>query len=248
MTDTDAISRRKVLTSGLIATGTTLVGSPALAATANCGDELKSKVESHGHYAWFPLGEDSWGRSKSPFDIRQDSARWMAKPAGSGMRCRIENLPRQFQNAGFDVHLGALGSIKEVTVRSKTIQTNWPDNGGNAMLVGALYFDVNDDGEFFEWADDCDNTERWVSPGGDAERGLARPATDSFTIDDDTKLPVFADDPDDPPTLEEIKDGDAITGIDENTDAALYLGVASPGGESADTEELIVESLTVERA
>jgi hypothetical protein len=230
-------------------TSTTALGiASTLAGTARAGGNVVSKVASDGHYAWFPLDSDSWGRSQNPVDKKQDvegqqqDARWLAKPAkGGGIRCQVENLPTPFRNAGFDIHLGALGSVEKLTVASKTRQTN---SGNAGTVVAALYFDVNDNGEFFAWKDAKGNTEAWAGFCGDTERGLARPATGSFTIDDETKLPVFAD-PDDPPTLGEIKAGSAIDGVNGTTNAAVYLGVASLGGG---TEEIVVESVDITRS
>lgn len=245
--DRTDVSRRTVLRTGLVASGIAFGVGPALAGTARGEGNVVSMVASDGHYAWFPLGPDSWGRSQNPVDGEQEDgdARWLAQPAaGGGVRCRVENLSTPFRNAGFDIHLGALGSVEELTVASRTRRT---DSGDTGTVVGALYFDVNDDGEFFAWKDARGNTEAWAGFGGDTERGLARSATGSFSIEDGTELPVFAEDPEDPPTLGEIKAGDAIEEVDETTSAALYLGAASSGGESAGTEDLVVESVDIER-
>lgn len=238
------LSRRTVLKAGLVASGTVLGAGSALTATGRRQGNVVGKVASDGHYAWFPLGFSSWGRSQNPFEGGQDDSRWLAEPAsGGGIRCLVENLPTAFRNAGFDIHLGALGSIEEVTVESRTLQSNW---GNTGVVVGALYFDVDDDGEFFEWKDVKGNTEKPTGFGEDTERGLGIPATGSFTIDDETELPVFASG--DPPTVGEIKAGTAIEGVDETTNTALYLGAASAGGDPAGTEELVVEAVDVERA
>lgn len=251
LSDTKPLSRRSVLKQGAVVSSGALVGGSALVGgvTASQGS-LVSKVASNGHYAWFPLGPDSWGRSQNPIDKEQDvdnqdkDARWLAEPAaGGGIRCRVENLPTPFRNAGFDVHLGSLGSVKELTVESTTQQTT--QDSGTGTVIGALYFDVNDNGEFFAWEDAQGNTESWVGFGGDTERGLTRPATGRFTIDDDTELPLFAKDPNNPPTLREIKAGEAIDEVDGDTNTAIYLGAPNLTGG---TEDIIVESLDIERA
>lgn len=244
MQDPAKTNRRQILKTGLVTSGTLLGVGTTLTSTVSGRGNVVSKVASDGHYAWFPLGPDSWGRSQNPVDKRQADARWLAEPAaGGGIRCRVENLSIPFRNAGFDIHLGSLGSIREVTVQSQTVTS---EGGEPALLVGALYFDVNDNGEFFAWKNSRGNTETWDGFGGDTERGLVRPAAGSFTIDDDTQLPVFAKDPANPPRLGEIKGGE-ISGVDGTTDTALYLGVASPGGESAGTEEIVVQSVAVKR-
>lgn len=255
MTDvpnTDGVSRRSVLKYGVLTTGvvsgaTSLVGTVA-GERGNHPGNLVSKVASRGHYAWFPfpLEPSTWGRSTNHFDMQDGTARWMAKPAqGGGIQCRVENLPTTFANAGFDVHLGRLGSISQIDITAKTSTSE--GFGGTARVVGALYFDVNGNGEFFAWADGKGNTETWAGFAGDTERGLAIPADGNrFTINDDTEFPVFADlSP--PPTLGEMKAG-AIEGVDETTETALYLGVGSAGGEKSGAEEVVVQSMSVERA
>lgn len=249
MLDKGNVSRRQAIKKGAIistvlAGGSTLTGTVAAKSGKNRGKDrgdLVSQVASHGHYSYFPDGPPTWGRSKNPFDIRQDDMRWMANPAGGGIRCHIENLPEMSRNAGFDVHLGTLGSVKEVTGSWRTVQTA---SGDSANLLGALYFDVDGDGEFFQWTNEQGNTDDFVNLGGDTERFLVGLSTDEFTIDDQTTVvnPFTWE----TSTVGAIRNG-GIKGVDGSTDIALYLGVGWPEDQSSGTEELVVESLNVKR-
>lgn len=234
-------SRRTVLKT----IGAGVVGGAMMSGTATGSrGNLVSQVASQGHYSYFPKADPStWGRSTNPFDIRQGDMRWMAAPAGGGIRCHIENLPEEPRNAGFDIHLGTLGSVGEISGSWRTVQT---ESGSSANLLGALYFDINDDGDFFEWTDEQGNTDDFASAAGDTERFLVGLPTDQFTINDQTPVmnPFVV-----PPTLSTvgaIREG-GIPGVDASTNIALYLGVGWPAEQESGIEELVVESLSVER-
>lgn len=204
---------------------------------------LAADVASHGHYAYFPLGPDSWGRARRPFDRRSGGARWAAGPApGGAVRCLVEDVP-EGGNAGFDLHLGPLGNVHEVTVDARTVSTA---SGSSAALFLGLYLDVDGDGDFFAWTDAGGTAEAWEGFGPDGE-GAAFPAVDGpIAVDDDTEFGLFHMGAD-AATLGELKAGEVAgadgTLVDGSTYAALYLGVV--GGATAGREEVVVDGVTV---
>lgn len=253
MTTENNISRRSVLRNGAVASGavlfgaTTVVGSSAAHDTRSQDnqdnqDTLASKIESHGHYAWFPLGPDSWGRSSSPYDMRDGDSRWLAQPnSDGGVRCLGRNLGTEppNRNTGFDVHLGRLGEIEAVTVESRTLQT--PRTTGPADLFIGLYLDVDDNGEFFEW-EATDDIENFVGLGEDDEGLLTTGASGELTIDGDTAFLIA--DAETEATLDELKAGN-VEGITGETATALYVGLVN-GGEG--TDEVVIEDVSVQRS
>jgi hypothetical protein len=216
--------------------------------TAATRDSLVSRINSRGHYARFPLGPDSWARSRNPFDTRRDEFRWMATPdAGGSVRCLVRNLPAS-RNAGFDVHVGRFGGIRDVTIDAETVRTN--RSGGSAELFVGLYLDADDNGDFFAWNDGRGNTDTWVGFGNDSEGATFPTADGEAAIDESTEFQLFnVGDGPNPATLRQLQRGEVsgVSGetIDGNTDAAVYVGVASAGDG---TEEVVVDGLTVERA
>jgi hypothetical protein len=244
MNERKSTNRRTVLkTLGAgVAAGATISG------TATARGNLVSKINSDGHWAYFPLAPGSWGRSKNPFDIEREGSRWMAKPASGGsVRCLVTNLPAN-RNAGFDVHVGRLGDIKEVTIDAETIRTS--RTSGTAVLFVGLYLDAGDDGDFFAWNDGRGNTDTWDSFGKDGEGAIFLTTAEQVTIDGDTDFTLFhVGSGPNPATLNELQKGE-VEGfkgdkINGNTDAALYIGAASAG---SGTEEVVVNSVTVDRA
>lgn len=228
--------------------GTAVVGGTVSTGTVAARGNLVSKINSSGHYAYFPLGPDSWARSKNPFDTRRDDSRWMARPdAGGSVRCLVTEL-EPFRNAGFDVHVGRLGDIQTVTIDAETVRTD--RSGGTAVLFVGLYLDADDDGDFFAWDDGRGNTDTWDGFGKDSEGAIFPTADGEITIDGDTEFELFhVGNGPNPATLRQIQAGD-VSGvkdetIDGDTDAAVYVGAASAG---EGTEEVIVDSVTVERA
>lgn len=227
--------------------GVAVVGGTLPTGTAVARGNLVSKINSRGHYAYFPLGPSSWARQNHPFDRRQGGFRWMAKPdAGGSVRCLVRNLPA-FRNAGFDVHAGRLGDIQEVTIDAETVRTS--RSGGSVVLFVGLYLDAGDDGDFFAWNDGRGDIDTWDGFGDDSEGAIFPTADGQTTIDGDTEFQLFhVGDGPSSATLRELQDG--IEGfedetIDGNTDAAFYVGVASAG---EGTEAVTIDSLTIERA
>ncbi|WP_135851099.1 hypothetical protein [Halorussus salinus] len=245
MTQQNTISRRSVLRKGAIATGAVVSGGTTAVGNAVAQDEqtgLAAKIESHGHYAWFPMGPESWGRSTIPYDTRNGNSRWMAEPQSDGsVRILAENLGTEppNRNTGFDVHLGQLGTIETVTVASRTLQT--PRTTGPSVLFLGLYLNRDGNADFFEW-ETTNGIDRWVGFGGDAEGLLASAASGEVTIDGDTMFTVVPAETQ--ATLAELQDG-AVEGIAGETTAALYVGVAN-GGEG--TDEVVVEDVRVQRS
>ena len=198
-------------------------------------DTLVSEINDNGHYARFPFPTkpDTWARSQNPFDRSEGESRWLAEPAsGGGVRCLVESLPAN-ANAGFDVHVGPLGGLDDVTIESEVVRTQ-RDSG--ALLAVAVYLDADDNGEFFEWKDADDATESWVGFGGDSEGLTALPTGGTVTVDDSTEFPLFhVAEEGAAATLGELKAGDVNgadgTTIDGETNAAIYVGALSAGEE-----------------
>lgn len=246
------LSRRKVLKSGLGGAGAALVGGTVVTGTtaakfvpgpAHSRGNLVSKINRHGHYAWFPKGPEHWGRQRHPYDTSDGTARWMATPApGGGVRVLVENVGKSGppnRNAGFDDHLGRLGDLESVTLRSRTVQTQ---DGSEAALFLGLYLDVDDDGEFFEWGNRDGNTEQFMGLGRDEEGLAGTNAGGAFTIDADTQFDLLVRG--ESKTLRQLQAGKP-EGIDGETPAALYIGVVDK--EGGGPEEAVIQDLTVER-
>lgn len=227
--------------------GAAAVSGTVLTGTTAARGNLVSKINSSGHWAYFPLGPDSWARSKNPFDTRQGGYRWMARPdAGGSVRCLVTNLPED-RNAGFDVHVGRLGDLQTVTIDAETVRTN--RSGGTAVLFVGLYLDADNNGDFFAWNDGRGNTDTWDSFGKDSEGAIFPAADGQITIDSGTAFTLFhVGSGPNPATLGQLQAGevDGVDGetIDGDTDAAFYVGAASAGGG---TEEVVINSVTVKR-
>jgi len=245
MTPHESISRRSVLRKGAVATGAVIFGGGTVVGSSVAQDEqtgLASQIEGHGHYAWFPLGPESWGRSATPYELQSGDSRWLAEPRSDGsVRVLAENLGTEppNRNAGFDVHLGQLGTIETVTVASRTLQT--PRTTGPSALFLGLYLNEDGNADFFEW-EATNGIDRWVGFGGDAEGLLASAASGEVTIDGDTTFTVAPAETQ--ATLAELQDG-AVEGIAGETAAALYVGVVNGG---AGTDEVVVEDVRVQRS
>lgn len=243
MTLRDSVSRRNVLRNAAIASGAVLFGSPAVVGRVEGRQAtLASEIEAHGHYSWFPLGPESWGRSSRPYDLREGDSRWLAEPeSDGGVRCLGENLGTEPPNrsTGFDVHLGRLAELEAVTVESRTLQT--PRTTGPAVLFLALYFDRDENGDFFVWESDGD-AERFVGLGDDDEGVVLSGASGELTIDGDTTFTIA--EAETRTTLNELKSG-SVEGVTGATNTALYVGVVN-GGEG--TDEVVVEDVRVRRS
>lgn len=241
----ESTSRRSVLRKGAVATGAVLFGGPTVVGQGTAQDEqvgLASQIESHGHYMWFPLGPESWGRSATPYDMQDGDSRWLAQPQSDGsVHVLAQNLGTEppNRNAGFDVHLGRLGTIESVIVTSQTLQT--PRTTGPSVLFLGLYLDKNDNAEFFEW-EATNGIDSWVGFGGDEEGLLSSAASGEVTIDGDTVFTLVGAEAQ--ATLAELQEG-TVEGISGETASALYVGVAN-GGEGID--EIVVEEVSVQRS
>lgn len=241
MTDKPRTNRRTVLkTAGGLIAGTTLLARPGAARDRQAG--LPSMIESHGHYTWFPLGPESWGRAAEPYDMQDGDSRWLAQPTDEGgVRVLAENLGTEppNRNTGFDVHLGRLGTIESVSVTSRTLQT--PRTTGPAALYLALYLDKDANAEFFEW-ESTSGSEQWAGFGGDDEGLTASAASGEVTIAGDTTFAVVNAETE--ATLAELQEG-TVKGISGETAAGLYIGVANSG---EGTDEVVVEDVSVQRS
>lgn len=222
---------------------------------------LESRISERGHYMWFALGEGTWGRRRSPYDIQESCSRWMAEPtANGGIRCFVNDInvdPMAAESAGFDLHLGPLEDIEEIRIPNEVIQSGQ----FNAQLAVALFLDEDEDGEFFVWGDSNGERERWKGFGGDEEAGKTLFAGETVVIDDDTQFRLFNRDSA-TASLGQLKNGeiewlgDASKNksresgenreIDGDTNAAIYVGLVDNGDESA--IEAIIQDVIVERA
>lgn len=226
--------------------GAGLVGATVLAETGGARGTVVSQINRDGHWAWFPLAQEHWGRQKHPYDFRLDDSRWMGEPtAGGGVRARVENIGKEGppnRNTGFDIHMGPIGDLDEITFASRTVRTQV---GSEARLFVGLYLDENKNGEFFHWETVQGDRERALpGPGGDEEGLLFIDAGGSYTISDSTTFLLLVRGFK-PATLGELKAGD-IDGIDASTPAALYLGVIDK--EAGGAEEVVIEDVTIRKS
>lgn len=228
-------------------------------------EPLHPRITDHGHYSWFALNEAKWGRQSSPYDIEDGSSRWLAEPTDDGgvriMVRDIDYYPYVYQNAGFDVHLGRLGDIEEITVVSEEVQSG----SLQSRLLVALFLDEDDDGEFFTWEKRDDDRDSWVGLNGDEEAILP---TDSklgepLVIDDETGFQFVNRGAHQEATLGQLKRGEievidgggpdnhteretgTFQGIDGDTEAAVYVGLADTG--KGDPVEAIVRGVDITR-
>jgi hypothetical protein len=241
----DDVSRRNVLRRGAVASGAVLFGGATVIGRSVAQENrtgLASQIEGHGHYAWFPLGPESWGRSTTPYDMQDGESRWLAQPQSDGsVRCLARNLGTEppNRNTGFDVHLGRLGTFESIAVTSRTLQT--ARTTGPAALGLGLYLDKDDNDEFLTWEDNDDGTESSLGPGNDDEGFLFSAASGELTIDGDTAFRLLNAETE--ATLAEMENG-SVEGITGETAAALYVGVVN-AGEGMD--EIVVEDVHVQR-
>lgn len=245
MTSHKPISRRSLLRKGAVATGAVVFGGTTVVGSSVAHDEqagVVAQIEGHGHYAWFPLGRESWGRSTTPYDMQDGDSRWLAQPQSDGsVRCLAQNLGTEppNRNTGFDVHLGRLGTIETVAVTSRTLRTpRW----GPAELFFGLYLDKDDSGEFGNWEPNDDGTESALGSETDDEGLLFLPASGEVTIDGDTVFRLINAGTE--ATLTELQEG-TVEGISGETLTALYIGVIN-GGEG--TDEVVIEDMRVSRS
>lgn len=232
MTSNETVSRRSVLRTSAAAAGVLSIGTPALLGQAAADTQaatLQSKIENHGHYAWFPKGPETWGRSASPFDIQDGESQWLAQPDSEGrVRCLGKNLGTEppNRNAGFDIHLGRLSEIETVTVTAHTLQT--ARTTGPALLFIGLYLDQDKNGEFFTW-EAGDGMERFAGVGGDDEGVVSFGANGTVTISSDTVFTIVGAETE--ATLAELQDGslEGVSGTHQqrSTSGSLTLARAS---------------------
>ncbi|MDT3434771.1 hypothetical protein [Haloarcula sp. 1CSR25-25] len=204
--------------------------------------DLPSMIESHGHYSWFPLGPESWGRKEEPYDMEEGESRWLAEPTDEGgVRILVSNLGTEppNRNAGFDVHLGSVGELETITIDARTLQT--PNTTGPAVLFLGLFLDIDDNGEFLTW-ETTDGIERPTGPGNDDEGVAFYGANGAVIVDGDTSFRLINKEIE--ATLAELQNG-SVEGITGETAAGLYVGAVN-GGEG--TDEIVVDDVRVSRS
>lgn len=240
------VSRRSVLRKGAIVSGAVVTGGTTVVGRSTAQDEptgLVAEIESHGHYAWFPKGPQTWGRSAKPYDMQDGESRWMAQPDSEGsVRLLGKNLGTEppDRSTGFDVHLGRLRTIETVTLTSRTLQT--PRTTGPAELAIALYLDKDENGEFFTWEANDDGTETLLGTGNDDEGISLAEASGETTIDGDTVFRLLNAETE--TTLAELQNRN-VEGVTGETVVALYVGVINRG---EGTDEIVVDDVTVQRS
>lgn len=203
---------------------------------------LPSMIEGHGHYSWFPLGPESWGRKEEPYDMEEGESRWLAEPTDEGgVRILVSNLGTEppNRNAGFDVHLGSLGELETVTIDVRTLRT--PNTTGPAVLFLGLFLDMDDNGEFLTW-ETTDGIERLNGLGNDDEGVAFYGANGAVIIDGDTAFRLINKGTE--ATLAELQNG-SVKGITGETAAGLYVGAVN-GGDG--TDEIVVDDVRVSRS
>lgn len=190
------------------------------------------------YWAWFPADDDLWSRRIGPYDFRHGDARWLAAPTADGsIRCRVEHDDGQ-GHAGFYGEIGPVGQIESITVESEIVTSD----GGDQELLFGLYFDVDDDGSFFEWETDGER-DAVVSLGNDV-KGIGQfPAGESYTIDNDTTIALTAPFEEERVTLADLKTGE-IDGVEDTTPVALQVSVLGSG--PTNVEEAIVQTISTE--
>lgn len=234
MNERKSTNRRSVLKT----IGAGVVAGATISGTATARGNLVSKINRDGHWAYFPKGPTYWGRQKHPYDYREGESRWLAEPSGGGVRALVNNIGVEDfpnRNAGFDVHMGPLGDLDTITVESETVRTQ---DGGDAKLFVGLYLDKGGDGEFFEWTGGRGNREAFAGLDGDEEGLSFIDAGGKSIIDNHTTFHLLAGG--DSATFGDLKMG-TVDGIDEKTQAALYIGVVDK--EAGGTEEAIVKDV-----
>jgi hypothetical protein len=221
-------------------------------------ESLDYRIRDKGHYTWFPLGQGSWGRQKSPYDMSQGSSRWLAQPTDDGgiriLVKDIDTLEGEYLTAGFDLYLGLLGDITRIEIQSELVRSGQY----NPSLVVGLFLDEDENGEFFVWKEGDGDRDEWVKFGGDEEAVVTTelPPGDPVVVDDETNLAMVNRDSASA-TLGELKDGSIEyhdndqsrtwgknRGIDSETRAALFVGLADTG--AGDPVEAIVQQVVVE--
>lgn len=256
--DSDSVTRRQILEAGVLVSGTAVAGCSELGGTervetpsetatasptARRTDETPSDefapwdlAANVSGWAWYPKDPALWGRSEEPYDVQQAGGRWLAEPTAEGsVRCRVEgDAPPG--NAGFYVDLGPVNEVGPITIETETVRS---DVDGDQRLAVALYVDVSDEGDYFEWTSKGDR-EAFAGMGGDVEALGLLSAGGEVTLAPDTELDLVP--PQEPKliTVDELRRG-SIAGVDPLSRVALQIGVL--GGGEGTVEELIVHRI-----
>ncbi len=139
-------------------------------------------------------------------------------------------------SSGFYIVYAHLGSISNLNIPVKNYA-----HTGTAALALNLWFDKNDNGEFFAWTADV-----WTGTGGDDyalgqcgatfkcplnAAGTFLQINDTTTFYDVGVGTVY--------TLAQLKSG-SVTGIDSGTLTAFWIGIDSSGGSSAGSADIFL--------
>jgi hypothetical protein len=190
--------------------------------------------------------------------MSQESSRWLAQPTDDGgiriLVKDIDTLEGEYLAAGFDLHLGRLGDVTRIEIRSESVRSG----RYNPSLVVGLFLDEDENGEFFVWEEGDGDRDEWVKFGGDEEAVVTTelPPGEPVVVDDETNLAMVNRDSASA-TLGELKDGrieyhdndqsrtwGKNRGIDAETRAALFVGLADTG--AGDPVEAIIQQIVVE--
>lgn len=214
----------------------TLPASPTAVAIQENG--LAAAVE---YWAWFPSDDSLWSRSESPYDYRSDGNRWLAWPTEAGsVRCRVRG-DEPPGNAGFYIDIGPIGGIDSIDIEAETVRS---DGDGDQQLLVAIYFDVTEDGEYFDW-ETLDDRQAFAGLAGDVEAISVVPADGSIIIDETTSLDVIPPLENEIVSVEDFIAGD-IEAVFASTEAALQVSVVGSG--AGNVEEVIVHDVELQSA
>lgn len=203
-----------------------ILGTTGATADSQSGSVV-GQINSDGYYT-VNDGTD-FIRSKNPQDVDGvDGGTVSQSPASRGAVELSIDGTETYSDCGFYIDVGPLDSIDSIDVG-----TEGPDTVGLN-----LYFDVNEDGEYFEWERGQGNSGTYTGTGDDEYMLGDVDGSGDFTVDDSTDFFDGSTSAGDT-SLEELKDG-AVEGVDGETPVAVWVGItASNGGTLSATVDTV---------
>ncbi|MFB6184305.1 MAG: hypothetical protein ABEI96_07100 [Haloarculaceae archaeon] len=174
-------------------------------------------------------------RSRNPLSVDGASGGTISQHPASkgGVELAIDGAGT-YADCGFYVASGKLGDVDTIEVTTR--------DGSDAVGLN-LYFDVDDDGDFFAWERGKGNDATFTDVGGD-EYVLGdvsgAPGGGSFTVDDGTEFFDGSTNAGHTP-FADLKSG-AISGIDGETAVAVWVDITAGNGGS---KHAIVDAVDV---